>query len=446
MATVRWEPTAAKIAQVSTITIGGTWTGSDTASATINGNSVTVTVGTGTSTANVAEALANAINANSKTDNLQSDETRNTGGQTIPEFKEVVATYDSGSTFTVTTIASLLGVPFTMVVSKSSASGTIGIAETVSATGPNHWDNIYNWDGAAVPMTDDDVVFANTDVSALYGLPNGSLNPDLMRVEASFTGRIGLPPINRNNPSAAYSEYRQRYLVMDNNGADVDGVLIIGEGQGQGSPMLNIDWQLGVSDVFVYSTGTPSNNLRDRALNLQLDGDCNVTIQKGSVALGPEVGDTCDLGTVTVGYVTNPQNDVQLTIGPDASLASQTLSMTGGQVTVYGVLTSSTINQKGGTLRLSSYVSHTVTTYDGTGGELHFDGPRTITNFSTAGTRVRLSSFAVTLTNCTFSKGFDYVDPNKKTTFTNGIDFYRCGVEDGALVYGSHYTLTPSTI
>lgn len=444
MATAIWQPTAAKAFQVVTVTIGGTAATNDEPGVSINGNVVGITVGTTQTTAAVAEGLAAAINASDLTSSLvESDQPRSAAGQLIPEFAEVTADYDSGSTFTVT--AKVSGKPFT-ISGVADGSITVSPSTTTAATGPNHWDNADNWSGGSVPATDDTIVFADSDVSAKYGLPNGSLNPDLWRIESSFTGHLGLPPVNRDATGAPYAEYRQQYVIMDNDGSDTDGVLLIGEGPGQGSQLINIDWQAGVSDVTVYNTAAPDVNLRERACNLQVSAACNLNVLRGSVAVAPDVGDTGGLGTVNVGYVTSQANDVTLTIGPSADLTSQVLNVDGGQVSVYGALASATINQTAGVLRLARHTSETTTNYNGAGGELHFDGPRTVTNFLPGEAKVRLSIHPVTITNCTLTKGFSFVDRLKKATLSNGFDFYKCGVGDGELVYGTHYTLTPSSI
>jgi hypothetical protein len=63
VATISFIGNAADVRQISTITLGGTWLGAETATVTCNGKDIVVTIGTGTSTANVAIAIKEALAA-----------------------------------------------------------------------------------------------------------------------------------------------------------------------------------------------------------------------------------------------------------------------------------------------------------------------------------------------------------------------------------------------
>ena len=199
MTTRYWLGAATPIAQITTITIGGTWATSDTITITSgNGNDLIATVGSSTGTTDIAALLAAAFNASSATDSLVNDETRNLGGQQIAEFTDITAEF-SGTTVVLT--AATAGVPFTVAVSKSSASGTVSASETTSATGPNFADNADNWSGATLPVDGDEIVFDSGNVDVLYGLDLSAVTPAAIVRTMNYTGRIGLAGANETDPS-----------------------------------------------------------------------------------------------------------------------------------------------------------------------------------------------------------------------------------------------------
>ena len=134
MATILWKGGALPVAQVNTVTIAGTWATSDTVTLTINGKDLIVTVA-GSSTDDIAAQVAAAVNAGSATSNLQSTESRNFGGQEIPEFRDVVAT-SSGSVVSLT--SRVKGTPFTQT-SSDTATGTSVTAVATAATAVDGW-------------------------------------------------------------------------------------------------------------------------------------------------------------------------------------------------------------------------------------------------------------------------------------------------------------------
>lgn len=179
-----WLGRAKAVAQVSTITVGGTIAIGDTFSVTINGKSVTFTA-TAATIANVVAGLLALLN-----------------DTTAPiEHGELTWT-DSSPTLVGT--ADVAGVPHTITVSETGAASTIAIATTVAATGPNHLDNAANWSDGTVPAGGDDVVFANSNQSMLYGFDGSAAILGELVIEETFTGSIGLPAIN----VLGYREYR----------------------------------------------------------------------------------------------------------------------------------------------------------------------------------------------------------------------------------------------
>jgi hypothetical protein len=237
MATKTFIGNAAAVKQISTITVGGTWLDTETATLTMNTKDLVLTLVGNEATTAVATALKEMWMASSRLDGTATtDATSNAGGQQFGEFSEVTATV-SGSVVTLT--ANRPGVPFVVTVSETSATGTLTLATPQAATGPNFWDNADNWDTITVPANDDTVVFKDSNISVLYGLPNGSLEVTIQQW-MSYTGEIGLPPVNITDPAKPYYEYRQRYVRLDDSGGGSDIAHRWGLGEGFGSPLINV--------------------------------------------------------------------------------------------------------------------------------------------------------------------------------------------------------------
>ncbi len=292
MSVVTWTGNAHSVKQISTVTFAGTWAGTNTVTATINGKDLIVTCGTATTTtALAATALKEAWAAATRLDGTgTTDSTSNFGGQEFGEFAEIAASV-SGSV--VTLIGNKAGKPFTLSVADT-ASGSATGATAQSATGCNHWDNGDNWDTGSVPANNDTVVFRDSNISCLYGLPNGSLEVTL-QVWMSFTGEIGLPRINADNPVLPYYEYRQRYVRLDDSGSGTDIAHRFGLGKdGTGPTLINLKHSTLKCSPIVYNTGPPFvSRVGTKALNICCtDNTSTLAISNGSVDYSSQDGGT----------------------------------------------------------------------------------------------------------------------------------------------------------
>ncbi len=135
-----WKGDAAAVAQVTTLTVGGTIEAGDLFKVTIGDKTLTVAAAN-TTAADVADQIVAAWNALTAT--------------THPEFAEITAAEGSGGTLTLT--ADTAGKPFTVTPTTTEANGgaaddqTFTQAATTASSGPNHWDTAANWSGGAVP-------------------------------------------------------------------------------------------------------------------------------------------------------------------------------------------------------------------------------------------------------------------------------------------------------
>jgi hypothetical protein len=347
MATLTWTGAAAALKQVSTITVANTWATSDTGTVTINGKDLIITVGSSFTTADVATAIKDAFNAVTRLDGLSTPfATSNFGGSEFGEFAEITATV-SGSVVTLT--GDTAGKPFTFSVAEVTAgSGTLTAATPQAATGPNHWNNGDNWDLGVVPdsVTNNVVVFMDSAISCLYGLPNGSLEVTF-NVYQNYTGNIGLARTNIDDEELPYYEYRQRYVRLDDSGAGTDIAHRFGLGDGDGSNLINLKHSTLKCTAVVYDTGTPQIT-GTKALNLCLTANTSeITVHKGSVDCGSQDGGTAALNVLRVGY------DGSQTLDSDV-------------VCQNGVKSGANVYQSGGTLVIGSGPAFTLHLYGGT--------------------------------------------------------------------------------
>jgi len=239
MATTRWVGKAAATYHVVTVTVGGTIEAGDLFTLTMNGKSLSVSA-TNTSAATTAGLIVAAWNLLSSS--------------LYPEFSRITAAADTAD---VVLTADDAGIPFTVTAATTEANGgtaddqTFSATTTTTATGPYHWDNAANWSGGAVPVNSDVVYVEGTSTPIRYGLAQSAVTLATLYIEADFTGSIGLPEINTSS-SAAYPEYRDRYLAI---GATI---LRVGGGEGQGSPLLRIDTGSVQTALAVHRTGSSS--------------------------------------------------------------------------------------------------------------------------------------------------------------------------------------------
>lgn len=437
MATRYWQPTALATFEVKTITVANTWATADTGTITINGNDLTVTVGAAAATTDVAAALVAAFNG----DSLVGTESRNTTGNLIPEFAEIVATL-SGSTVILTHRTA--GVPFTATVSETTAgTGTLAIADTVVASGPNYFNNADNWSGATIPVDADTAVFSGSNVDCLYGTNQTSLSLATLRIEQSYTGKIGLPQRNKNG----YNEYRTTYLTLGDSGDAQTMTVYVGQGEGAGSGRIKIDNGDAQTTLIVYNTGQTEEQGISSLLFKGTHASNAATVSKGSVGfavLGDETASgTCVLATLDVGYVSNPSGDSTVRCGLGCSLT--TVNQTGGRLEINSAAT--TITKTGGELTLAGN-GVTVTTLNERGGTTYVTGTTTLTtpNLANTGTldysrdmRAKVITNPVNI----YGDKAKFIDPHK-VTGSVVIDLEQGG-SLANLNLGQHIKLTRGT-
>ena len=222
MATLNWLARAVARVQIMTFTINGTAAANDVYTLTINGKSASFTA-TGAGNPAVATGLQAAAAA-----------------MTALEFTRITWTVNSN---VVTATGTQLGVNHVVTATETAAAGSIATSTTQTASGPNDWDNVNNWDTGALPANGDTVNIDLTRGSILTGLDQSAVTLAQLRVFSS-TGTsnvIGLAELN----SDGYTEYRGKFLRIGATLAEIDC----------DSPRLNIDLVAAASTLTVLRCG-----------------------------------------------------------------------------------------------------------------------------------------------------------------------------------------------
>lgn len=438
MSELIWKGGALAIKQVATIVVSGTWATSDTATITINGKDLVLTAGAAVTTANIASALSAAINATSATNGVIGTETRNVGGQEIPELREVVATVNSS---TVTVTANTAGKPFTISETVDTAGdGDLTLTlEATAATGPNHWDNADNWSGGAVPQSSDDVVIDQTgQYDILYGLAQSAVTLTSLTITNGFTKKIGLPKVNKDSAQYPYPEYRDTYLA-------VSATTLTIHGEGQGSGRIKIDLGANASTMGIQANGQSAETGVPSVL-IQGTTTTNVArVTKGDVGFAFFDGESAHLATLEVGYVTNLAGDSTVRCGDGCDLGDATIKQTGGTLTTETANGTGTVTQTGGTFYAGGGAHASITA----SGTVFYNSVGTLTTlnvYSGATVDFRQATGAVTVTDTNMYRGSSLYDPSKRVTFTNAIDLEGCGLSDVTLDLGQHLTIQRTAI
>ena len=437
MATRRWQGGALPVAQKETITIGGTWVAADTLTVTCNGRSIVLTIGTTVTTTQIATELAAALGSTSTA--LGTGYSVTERGPNIAEFREFVSgeTVPAASGSTVILVGKTKGKPYTITVAKSSTSGTVSTATTISASGPNHFSTAANWSGGSVPVDSDDIVIDSGNVDILYGLAQSSVSPASITITQGYTGRIGLPDTNQDDSGYPYAEYRDKYLALGTSSDAVTQALTIGGGDGPGSPRIKIDSGSGQCNLVVLNSGTPEIVGTPAILWKGTHVSNTATINRGSVGVAFYPSETSALMTCRIGFVNNQASDANVRIGSGVTLT--TLTQTGS--VLYTSCAVTTATQTGGSWYHLSGVAVTVTI---NGGYCSYQSTGTLTTLVLAGGELdfRADTRSRTITNCDLFAGAVFRDPAGTVTFTNGLDLNRTDLQGVLLQIPQNKRLT----
>jgi len=445
-ADIRWIGAANDIAQVDEAESTGTFAADDTVYCEINNKRVTVTLGTDIAVADTVAELSAAINAAAITGGevgTTLDETRNAGGQSIGEFRDVIASYDATKIYLTSKVP---GTPFTASFGDTAGSGALASGTTTTAaTGRNHWSNVNNWSTGALPVGDDTAVFDNGGISCIYNTNNATEEINLKRYNGYF-GNIGLPDINTTHPGKHYFEYRGKYLTLPNLAATGDQTVVVGDSgsavRSQGTTRLDLGTNAGNSLTVTINDSPAFDATLGAAVRIIGGNSSQLVATGGSVQVGGSVSDTATVSSVTKisgnAYVHITDQCQTIALIPARPMYGGTLIDEGtgtvGGITLYGgqVFSRRTAGTPGTvTLHGGSYVAGETFT--------------TLVVHSGAAFSVKDGS-SITVTNATVYQGFSLSDPNNQVTWTNGIDFVGCQPSSGRFNVAESQTWTPSAL
>ena len=403
MATRTWTGNATAVGQVSTATPVAA--NSAVYTLTINGKTVSYTADASATVAEITAALTTAWNASED-----------------GEFEEVTAT---DSTTYVTLTADEDGVPFT-VIGSTSGGGSLTVATTTTATGPNYFTNANNWAELTVPVSGDDVVFDRGSVGLYYGLTQSAITLTSLTHYQTYTGNVGLPTYNT---SGDYAEYRDQYLAI---GATT---VVYGLGTGTGSARFKLDTGSVQTAITVQNTGSSAENGVPAFLFKGTHASNALRANKGTVGVAVLSGEIATVTDLQVSAAT-------VSLGTAVTLA--TIVQSGGSLLVQSGTTSLTLTA--GELTVLGG-NHTALTVRGQG-TCKYGGTVTVTTLSVRGGGSVLYTIDLrtrTVTTCYIYKGATLRDPNSRTTFTNGINFRECDVNEVTVELGKHRNLVITT-
>ena len=402
MSTVYWIGKASAVAQVTTVTVGGTLSG-ETFTISVGGVAIATHTDADTSVATAKAALIAAWNAST-------------------HIYATGITASAGGTGEVKLTADSAGVPFVVTLNTPGGSATLGQAATVASAGPNHWDTAANWSGGAVPVAGDDVVIRQTSVPILFGLDRSSVNAlDSLTIEKSAESGfvLGLP-IDKFYVSEAGGyddsapEYRGTYLQHKAT------VVRIGEHYGPGSPngsgRIKLNTLTAASAITVFGAATPTESTLPAVRLLATHASSTLRVLDGSVGVACDApGETSTLVSVTM----NGETSARLLIGTGTTLT--TYRQTAGR----GVLRNAPTNMylDGGTAEDAG--SGTITLAEiGSGVEWDF------------------GASSKTYTDLYVQRGARCIGDILKLTLTNGLRLRSCQPSDVHLAVGSNVKLT----
>jgi hypothetical protein len=366
MALVTWIGGALGQAQITSWTFSGVWEADDVVNVRVNGKTQQVTGGSTV----ITEVIDNVVTEL----NLLTD----------PDFAAITWSRDTND---LVATADVEGIPFTAVVGTEEADGSpadlqlVGSATTVAAvSGPNHWDNPDNWDTGSVPVTSDTAVFRDSSVDCLYGLDQSAsgVTLDGLIIEASYTGKLGLPRVNSDGTVNATADRYLKIQVL---------VVEIGDGVGSGSGRINIDSLTTAGTTTVYSSGVGEIN-GESAVKLLCDSfSRSVVVLGGQVGICEEREDSGEISALDIGTSASGIQALRVIVGDSVTVPAiniyagtlyvasnlTTINQWGGEVYAEGNMNITTATLYGGTMYYSSSSANTITTLVVYGGaEINF--------------------------------------------------------------------------
>ena len=406
MANRYWLGQAVPVAQVDTLTVGGT-AASQTYTVTVNSKEETYTA-TGTQTNDeIAAAIQEVLDAS-----------------TIEEFGEYTYTVDAN---VITATGPDDGMPVSISVSVSAGTGTFVKATVTAATGPNHWDNVDNWSGATLPVNSDNVYFRDSSVDVLYGIDQNAVTLALLDFDSTYTGKVGLPDFHGAVAGGStYSEYRETFLKIGATAVN------IGRGTGAGSGRIRLNVGTVQTTVRMYGTAKPDQSGGVAFDFLGTHASNQLIASRGVFGVATKPGTTATIAAAKIGSQGAAVSDVQGVFGDGCTLTD--LRMTGGTLEVRNGLATGLMTDGELTISGSAGVTTSLAAH---GGRVNYDTSGTLVSYyGGTGSMIDFSRIAVsrTVTAAELVPNAGWNDPGKVVTVGGSGIRVRCKLEELAKI------------
>jgi hypothetical protein len=409
MATRYWLGAAAPVTEVKYFVFGGTWLTGNTASIAINGKMLTLTTTASMTLAQMAQAMYAMLTGGAAVNG----EVRDCVGTSVGEFAILSVSY-SATAYWVRLEGKANGRPIgTVTPDKSSVGGTFasGGGTDRTGTGPNHWDNVDNWDADTVPVAADDIIFDHRASAGPQFSMSLAYAPASITVTQGFRHEIGLPAVNTLSASTPFDEPNGQYLVFTScANVRIDALA---------SKNIKLDFSStgAASTIVVDSTG---QSYETNVAPLLIKGNYasnSLTVNDGRVGVCVEPKTAGSFGTIVIGGQGSPSVE----IGDTVTLA--TVTVDSGSAKFRTAIT--TLTQNGGTIE---HIGGNIggTTVNINGGTFY---PKTIGTYATVNhAKGTIDCTRDARSTRTFANYYMYggvlKDPAGTIAFTNGLRLY----------------------
>lgn len=356
MATKYWLGTADAVAQVHTGSI-------DSVDGTPANNTFTVTVGGvaisqvgNTDVATTAAALVASLNAS-----------------THPYFAAVTWTNPSAGNIVGT--ADTAGVPFVAALTETGAgTGSVtDFAETTASAGPNDWSTATNWSDGSVPVNSDTVIFANNAVNVSWGLGQSAVALTALRIDQTYTGRIGLDYANFATSAdgetvspTVKAEYRSHYLAIGTSALDIGRHFDAGTPAGSGRILIDLGSSTACQATVHNTRSSSADGQRPAVRLLASNASTDIYVRQAPGGVGiaaDEPGETSTVGDINV---SEDGSSAIVHAGPGVTLTNWIQG--GGDCTLEAAATVTKVDADGGRLQIEG--DFTITTLNARGAEV----------------------------------------------------------------------------
>lgn len=223
-------------------------------------------------------------------------------------------------------------------------SAQVGFAssESTADSGPYHFDVAGNWSQGTVPANGEHVIYTNSDVPCKYNTSQAAINPAYLIIDSTYTGSIGLPVWN----AAGYHEFRNTELVLGTNGSGPATMVVqVGEGDGEGAPLLRLNTGTKQTTLQVMKTGSSSETGLPALTWRGTHASNVVEVIRGQLGIGIHPGQAATVATLRMSFVDSVDSDADVTVGGSVTLGS--VLKTGGVLNVACAITGTLENWEG---------------------------------------------------------------------------------------------------